>query len=202
MTLFLDTETTGLRSSRGDRIVEVAIVENCGKVLLNSLIDPQRAIPAEASAIHGITTRMVQGKPTLRAIMPVIRELISGRPLVIYNAAFDIRFFPGRLSEAHSIQCAMLRFTAAMGGGRWWKLSSAASHVGHAWSGAAHRALADAEACRTVWQWLEGRPPREPGQSATVLVACPFCGQRHRAPAFRHIDVTCHTCQRIFRCRT
>jgi DNA polymerase III epsilon subunit-like protein len=214
MTLFLDTETTGLRPSRGDRIVEVAIVDDRGKVLLNSLVDPERPIPSEASDIHGISTAMVRGKPTLRAVMPLVREIVSGHSLVIYNAAFDVRFFPGRLAEARNIECAMLRFTDATGGGRWRKLSFAASHVGHVWGGAAHRALADAEACRSVWRWLEGgcaeasemprdeQDPKATPSTALALVMCPYCGQRHRAPAFRLLDVTCHSCRRVFRCQT
>ena len=47
----------------------------------------------------------------------------------------------------------MLRY-AAIGDGRWQKLDVACKRVGHQWTGTAHRALADALACRSVSRWL------------------------------------------------
>ncbi|NDD11792.1 MAG: hypothetical protein EB072_03880 [Betaproteobacteria bacterium] len=55
MPVFLDTETTGLSPSSGDKIVEIAIVDGSGRILLNSLVDPGRAIPWHATNVHGIT---------------------------------------------------------------------------------------------------------------------------------------------------
>jgi DNA polymerase-3 subunit epsilon len=153
MTLYLDTETTGLSPARGDAIVEVAIVDGSGRVLIDTLVNPGRSIPWQASSIHGITDDMVRGKPTLAQLMPRVLEIIDSEQVVIYNARFDAPFFPGALSQARSIECAMLRFADARGG-RWQKLDMAAQHVGHRWTGVAHRALADTLACRSVWNWL------------------------------------------------
>lgn len=155
MPLFLDTETTGFSPNRGDAIVEIAIVDSVGRPVLNSLVDPCRSIPQQATNVHGITNDMVRGQPTLVQLMPVIRQLISNEVVVIYNSTFDTPFFPGQLEEALSIECAMRRFALEAGGGRWTKLDVAASIVGHRWTGSAHRALADALACRSVWEWLE-----------------------------------------------
>ena len=97
---------------------------------------------------------MLSGMPTLDDLLPHIRKLISGQQLVIYNAPFDISFSPNRLKEASSIDCAMRGFTNKVSG-RARKLDIAAAHVGHVWTGEAHRALADTLACRSVWRWLE-----------------------------------------------
>ena len=86
--------------------------------------------------------------------MPQIGKVISGQKLVIYNAPFDISFFPNRLKEAKSIECAMRGFAKILGE-RPSKLAVAAAHVGHVWTGESHRALADTLACRSVWRWVE-----------------------------------------------
>ena len=154
MALYLDTETTGLSPARGDAIVELAIVDEQGKALINTLVNPCREIPWYASKVHGITDSMVIAAPTLDQLMPKIRKLIKKQEIVIYNATFDAPFFPGELGEAASIQCAMRRFTQHTGGRTWRKLDFAAECAGHVWTGCAHRALADAQACRSVWRWL------------------------------------------------
>jgi DNA polymerase-3 subunit epsilon len=135
MAVFLDTETTGLSPANGDSLVEVAIVDATGKPLLNTLVNPGRSIPWRATAIHGITNDMVRGHPTLAQLMPRIRQIVANETVVIYNSMFDAPFFPGRLQEAQSIECAMRRFSEAIGVRRWQKLDSAARHVGHRWTG-------------------------------------------------------------------
>lgn len=155
MAIYLDTETTGLSPNSGAAIVEVAIVDEMGRTLVNTLVDPLVAIPWEATNVHGITNQMVKGKPTLADIMPEIRQVISSEVVVIYNSSFDTPFFPGKLREARMIECAMKKFAASIGSSRWVKLDFAARHVGHRWSGTAHRALADAQACRSVWRYLQ-----------------------------------------------
>lgn len=163
MPVFLDTETTGLSPARGAAIVELAIVDAAGNVLIDSLVDPGKSIPADASRIHGITDDMVRGKPKLADLMPQVVEIISTDLVVIYNASFDSPFFPGRLRQSKGVRCAMTEFADVLGG-PWRKLDVAARHVGHRWTGAAHRALSDAQACRSVWLWLEARSQqRKPG---------------------------------------
>ena len=156
MAIYLDTETTGFSPASGATIVEIAIVDEAGRSLIDTLIDPRQPIPPGAQRVHGISDEMVRGKPTLQEVLPAIRDVVAGEEVVIYNAAFDTAFFPDRLGQARAVSCAMLRFADALGG-RWRKLEVAAGHVGHRWSGTAHRALADALACRSVWLWLEGR---------------------------------------------
>lgn len=155
MAIYLDTETTGLSPRQGATIVELAIVDERGNSLIDTLVNPKTPIPWQATKVHGITDTMVRGKPTLKDLMPVIRSIIQGSQVVIYNSTFDVPFFPGELSEAMRIECAMRLFSKVTGSGSWKKLDYAASHVGHKWTGAAHRALADALACRSVWRWIQ-----------------------------------------------
>jgi DNA polymerase III epsilon subunit-like protein len=155
MAIYLDTETTGLSPRSGASIVEVAIVDEIGQPILNTLVNPLVGIPWQASKIHGITNDMVDGMPTLKSLMPQILEIVSEEVVVIYNSTFDVQFFPGNLREARRIECAMRRFSSSIGSNKWVKLDDAAKHVGHQWTGAAHRALADAQACRSVWLFVE-----------------------------------------------
>jgi len=158
--VYLDTETTGI-SARSNSIVEVAIVDDSGGVLINSLVNPLRPIPKDASAIHGITDGMVAEAPTLEDLWPEIQSVINASHVVIYNADFDKKFFRGQLECADQVSCAMLQFAKVYGerdpygrGYKWKKLDFAVSHIGYRWTGEAHRALADALACRAVWHWL------------------------------------------------
>ena len=58
--VYLDTETTGLSARAGARLVEVAIVDDSGTPLFDSLINPGIPIPWGASSIHGISDSMVR----------------------------------------------------------------------------------------------------------------------------------------------
>lgn len=154
--VFLDTETTGLSPIR-DRIVELAIVAADGRPLFDSLLDPGIPIPWEATRVHGIDDDKVCGMPTLEEAWSSVRSILAGRTVVIYNASFDRGFFPDRLACAAAVECAMLRYrrlpgTAGRGNST---LTAATIRAGHAWSGAAHRALADTLALRRVWMYLD-----------------------------------------------
>jgi len=161
-TFFLDTETTGL-SPPEDALVELAIVDEAGRAVVNTLLDPGRPI-GFATSIHGITDLMVRHAPKFEDVWPEVRRILSGQHVVIYNATFDRKFFPDRLACAGQISCAMRRFApiyAERWPGyrtyRWQKLTTAAGHIGHRWEGEAHRALADARAARAVWIWMESQ---------------------------------------------
>ena len=84
--VFLDTETTGLY--RSSEVVEVAVVDAQGRELFDSLVRPTRGIPAEATAVHGITDEMVAKAPSWGSVWPHLRELLGGRAVGIYNAPF------------------------------------------------------------------------------------------------------------------
>lgn len=87
--VYLDTETTGL--NRDAEIVEIAIVDSHAEILLQTFVKPSRPIPADASAIHGITDEMVQGAPSWPVLWQSLRGMLNGRPIGLYNAAYDLR---------------------------------------------------------------------------------------------------------------
>jgi len=155
-TLYLDTETTGLRGCYAggkDEIVELAIVDDAGVPVINTLVRPARLQEwPYAERIHGISPAMVAAAPRLEDFVPDLRHLLRGTTVVIYNAAFDVQFLPHEVFQGCDVQCCMLRYA---NGGRWPKLTAAAADVGHRWTGAAHRALADTLATRSVWRHLD-----------------------------------------------
>jgi DNA polymerase-3 subunit epsilon len=91
--IFLDLETTGIDISR-DRIVEISLVKihlNGEKEIKTRRINPEMHIPAEASAIHGITDDDVKDEPTFRAVAKSLAKYMEGCDLGGYNSnRFDI----------------------------------------------------------------------------------------------------------------
>jgi DNA polymerase-3 subunit epsilon len=85
---FLDLETTGVNLA-SDRIVELAIVKvmpDGSEVRMRRLVNPQMKIPAEVSAIHGITDEMVKDAPTFRDIAADVLAAIENCDLAGYNS--------------------------------------------------------------------------------------------------------------------
>lgn len=103
----LDTETTGLRPGK---IVDIAIVDGLTHdILFDSLVNPQKPISAEASAVHHITDSMVSDAPTFADIRHDVERILSGKLCVIYNVDFDRAFL-----QAERIPVAGYQFTCAM----------------------------------------------------------------------------------------
>ncbi|HFF8435627.1 3'-5' exonuclease [Serratia marcescens] len=154
--LVLDTETTGLDDKA--EIIEIAVIDAHGKVLLNTLVRPSKPIPTEATAIHGITDEMVKDAPTWPEVNPQLCSLISGKTIAIYNAEYDIRLLEQtdriwkitpKISVTPQIVCAMHEYAefygqkSERGGYKWQKLTAAAEQQGVIIKGTPHRALSD-----------------------------------------------------------
>jgi DNA polymerase-3 subunit epsilon len=94
--IVLDTETTGLDPLRGDRLVEVGCVEIFNRmptgVTFHRYINPEREVPQEAFAVHGLSTDFLADKPLFSAVADELLDFIGDAPLVIHNASFDISF--------------------------------------------------------------------------------------------------------------
>ncbi|MCB1882127.1 MAG: 3'-5' exonuclease [Gammaproteobacteria bacterium] len=165
-TVYLDLETTGLGSD--DEILEIGILDDGGKVLLDSLVRPVRhAAWPEAQAINGIAPEDVEHAPILDSIRPLIVEAVRNKRVVIYNADFDTRFLPYELRHAACVECCMLTFAGRYGEWRsergdyqWKRLVFAAEYVLHQWQGTKHRALHDCMATRSVWRYLTDKAER------------------------------------------
>jgi DNA polymerase-3 subunit epsilon len=94
--IVLDTETTGIDHAKGHRIVELGAVELVNHIpsgkTFHCYIDPERDMPPDAQAIHGLTTQFLKGKPLFSAIAADFIAFIGEASLVIHNAAFDVGF--------------------------------------------------------------------------------------------------------------
>ena len=171
MTYYLDTETTGLYRSEGAELVEVAVLREDGVICENTLIKPTKPIPSRATAVHGITDKMVAHAPSIRDVRKKLYTLLEGQTVVIYNAEFDLQWFNG-LKQIADVRCCMLRYAEFYGDyddyhgdHRWVKLTTAAQQVGCVLPPylTPHRALADCYMTRAVWNYMERSRTREKG---------------------------------------
>ncbi|MDB5641805.1 MAG: polymerase subunit epsilon [Hyphomicrobiales bacterium] len=117
--IVLDTETTGLDPSTGDRIVEIACVEIVNTVptgeTFHVFIDPQRDMPEEAFRVHGLSTDFLRGKPLFDEIADAFMTFIGDAPLVIHNAEFDMRFINAELQRCKRAPLLMDRVIDTLG---------------------------------------------------------------------------------------
>ncbi len=99
----LDTETTGLESSQGHRIIEIGCVELVNRRLTGNhyhqYINPQREIDQGAIEVHGITNESLDDKPLFAQVAADFIEFISGAELIIHNAPFDLGFLDAELQR-------------------------------------------------------------------------------------------------------
>lgn len=95
------TETTGLHSSA--EIVELSMLNHHGETLIETLLRPQGSIQADAVAVHGITSAMVQNSPSFPKIAPVIFGLLEQRRIIGYNVAFEMRMLL-QCSKRHDLE--------------------------------------------------------------------------------------------------
>jgi DNA polymerase-3 subunit epsilon len=101
--IILDTETTGLDPLRGDRLVEIGCVEIFNRMptgqTFHRHINPERDMPAEAFAVHGLSSAFLADKPVFTGVVDEFLEFIGDAPLVIHNASFDIGFINAELDR-------------------------------------------------------------------------------------------------------
>jgi DNA polymerase III subunit epsilon len=159
--VILDTETTGLH---GAEVVDVAVINSKGTLLVDTLICPQNPISTAASKIHGLFDADVKDAPTFPEVHMQIKDAIADKEVVIYNAPFDTRILNG-VCQLHGLEqlfttphtfnptvksqrvtCAMKAYAQWYGDWnpqkgiyRWQKLT-----------GGNHRALGDCKATLTL----------------------------------------------------
>jgi DNA polymerase III epsilon subunit-like protein len=180
-TVFIDFETTGLGKTA--KVVEVAVIDNAGNILLNTLVNPDIPIPKDVAAkSHHITDDMVKNKPTFKEIEPQLLEALIGKRLVAYNLDFDLMFIPKQvIAKVGPKVCCMDRFSVyysnfskrsarLKGKAKSKSLAAAADFIEYRFEGNPHRALADTLACRAVWQFLESQDPRQFGSADELEV--------------------------------
>ena len=102
----VDVETTGSRAAGGDRVTEVAVVVVQGprlEMVLDSLVDPGRPIPAAVTMVTGITDAMVRSAPPFAEVADPVLAALAGRVFVAHNARFDWAFLTGELRRARDL---------------------------------------------------------------------------------------------------
>ena len=99
----LDTETTGLDPGAGHRVVEIGCVELLNHVAtgrhFQSYVNPERDMPEEARAIHGLSAEFLSDHPVFADIADGFLEFIGDARLVIHNAQFDLKFLNAELAK-------------------------------------------------------------------------------------------------------
>lgn len=102
--IILDTETTGLETEHGHRVIEIGALEMEDRRLTGNTfhcyLNPEREIDEGAMEVHGITLEFLQDKPRFPDIADDLLEFLEGAELVIHNAAFDLGFLDYELSLA------------------------------------------------------------------------------------------------------
>jgi len=101
--IVFDTETTGLSFNGGDRLVEIGCIELINRVPtgnhFHAYFNPERGMPAEAFAVHGLSDRFLSDKPLFASRVEELLAFIDESPLIAHNASFDFGFLNGELGR-------------------------------------------------------------------------------------------------------
>jgi DNA polymerase-3 subunit epsilon len=151
----IDLETTGFGKSA--EVIEIAIVDSEGRLLANTGVRPKGRITKEITKITGLDRKNLKHSPTWPEIDSSIRKILESRPVITYNAAFDLRIL-NQTAQRFNLQpfeiesyCMMLGYAAHAAvphptrenAFRWHKLTGACEREGIE-KRPAHRALDDA----------------------------------------------------------
>jgi DNA polymerase III subunit epsilon len=101
--IVIDAETTGFDPLNGHRIVEIGAVELINRSLAGQMfhcyLHPERSIPADALAVHGLSAEFLADKPLFAAVVDEFLAFVGDAPLVAYSAGFDIAFLNSELTR-------------------------------------------------------------------------------------------------------
>lgn len=181
-----DLETTGIRIGR-DRIVQIAVLHllpDGSRNSWQSLVNPEMHIPAEATAVHGITDADVAEAPVLADLAKEIMEQLEGCDLCGFNVLrFDLPFLSEELFRVGvHWDTTNLRVVDPLRIYHHFErrdLSAAARFYLDREHGGAHNALADVEMTLDV---LQAQLERYPELPQDISAISEFCGDRKRAP--------------------
>jgi DNA polymerase-3 subunit epsilon len=157
--VMIDFETTGLSPAMGARITEVAALRIVqGKIIERfvTLVNCDVSVPSYITSLTGITQAMVDCAPSVSAVVPELLRFIGSDALSAHNASFDEKFLVAEsrslgLRPAHQrLICSLKLSRRLFPGLPSYKLSHLSSSLGIRFSGAAHRAEADAEVSAQV----------------------------------------------------
>jgi DNA polymerase-3 subunit epsilon len=116
--IVLDTETTGLNPQGGDRLIEIGCVELLNRIPtgreFHRYVNPERDVPAEAVAVHGLSADFLKDKPRFSDVAEAFLGFIGEDALVIHNAAFDIGFLNAEFARVSAPEITMERVTCTL----------------------------------------------------------------------------------------
>jgi len=99
--IVLDTETTGLSTKQGHRIIEIGCVELVNRRVTgqhyHTFLNPDRDIDEGAERVHGISRDDLETSPRFPEIVDELLAFVKGAELVIHNAEFDVGFIDNEL---------------------------------------------------------------------------------------------------------
>ena len=101
--IVFDTETTGMDPAEGDKLVEIGCVElenhlPTGRTY-HQYINPERDVPAEAAAVHGLTAEKLKNEPTFGEVVGDFMDFIGeDAKLIAHNAPFDVKFINAEIA--------------------------------------------------------------------------------------------------------
>src|SRR5579885_2822075 len=102
--IVLDTETTGLSPEQGHRVVELGCVELLNRIptgaTFHVYLNPERDMPAEAFAVHGLSAEFLKDKPRFADVADDFLAFLGDAPLLAHNASFDYGFICHELKRA------------------------------------------------------------------------------------------------------
>ncbi|WP_093449985.1 DNA polymerase III subunit epsilon [Sphingomonas sp. YR710] len=111
--IVFDTETTGLSTADGHRLVEIGCIELVNRVetgnSFHCYFNPGRSMPAEAEAVHGLSDRFLSDKPSFASQALALLEFVGDSPLIAHNAMFDFGFLNWELADCGHAPIDMAR---------------------------------------------------------------------------------------------
>ncbi len=111
--IVFDTETTGLSPAKGDRMVEIGCIELINRIetgqTFHCYFNPERPMPPEAQAVHGLSDAFLADKPLFESKVEDLLDFLGDSPLVAHNASFDFAFLNGELGACGRLNIAMSR---------------------------------------------------------------------------------------------
>ena len=173
----LDTETTGLSTAHGHRIIEIGCLELVNRRLtgreFHRFLNPDRDIDEGAEAVHGISRKDLENEPRFEEIVEDLLEFLKNAELIIHNASFDIGFLehelrlmkhPQPLIEEHATVLDTLTLAREIHPGQRNSLDALCKRYGvDASKRDVHGALIDSELLANVYLAMTG------GQTALLL---------------------------------
>ncbi|MCL2388973.1 MAG: 3'-5' exonuclease [Elusimicrobia bacterium] len=158
--VFLDIETTGLRSSLGAKICEIAMVKVSGgfEETFETLVNPLMPMPEECFKVHAISDCMLKTAPAFKDISNDIFNFIGSSTVICHNASFDLSFVSAELKGA-GFECGNIPYLDTLKIARQYfsfesnALGAIANAIGHE-AGIAHRAMADVLTTKAVSKYL------------------------------------------------